>query len=98
MLGRHGVKLVKLLGGARPHGTQFTFSVHNGAVLGLVPDLPVFNAVVKLWKGAIKDKAGLCIFAIVFVLSIFLDVSPVVYVVVTAAAGILLTQMGVRGK
>lgn len=58
----------------------------------------VFNAVVKLWKGAIKDKAGLCIFAIVFVLSIFLDVSPIVYVVVTAAAGILLTQMGVRGK
>lgn len=58
----------------------------------------VFNAVVKLWKGAIKDKAGLCIFAIVFVLSVFLDVSPIVYVVVTAAVGILLTQMGVRGK
>lgn len=58
----------------------------------------VFNAVLKLWKGAVKDKAGLCIFAAVFLLSVFLDLSPVVFVIIAAAAGILLTQMGVRGK
>ena len=43
----------------------------------------IFNAVVKLWKGA---------------MSVFLDVSPVVYVIACAAAGIFLTKMGVRGK
>ena len=58
----------------------------------------VFNAVLKLWKGAVKDRAGLCIFAVVFILSVFLEVSPVVYVIIAAVTGILLTQMGVRGK
>ena len=33
-----------------------------------------------------------------FVLSMVLDISPVVYVAVCAAAGILLTSLGVRGK
>ena len=40
----------------------------------------IFNAVVKLWKGAVKDKAGLVLFLIVFVLSLFFDISPVVFV------------------
>ena len=58
----------------------------------------IFNAVVKLWKGAVKDKAALCLFLAVFLLSLFFDLSPVVFVLFCAAAGILLTGMGVRGK
>ena len=58
----------------------------------------IFNAVLKLWKGAVPDKAALVLCLGVFVLSVFLDVSPVVFVIVCAAAGILLTRLGVRGK
>ena len=58
----------------------------------------IFNAVVKLWKSAIKDKTALVLFVVIFLLSVFLDVSPVVYVIACAAAGIFLTKMGVRGK
>ena len=58
----------------------------------------IFNAVLKLWKGAVKDKAALVLFLLVFGLSVFLDISPVIFVVACAAAGIALTQMGVRGK
>ena len=58
----------------------------------------IFNSVVKLWKGAIKDKAALALCLAVFVLSVFFSISPVVFVVLCAAAGILLTKMGVRGK
>ena len=58
----------------------------------------IFNAVVKLWKGAVPDKAALCLCLAVFVLSVFLKVSPVVFVVLCAAAGILFTRLGVRGK
>jgi len=58
----------------------------------------IFNAVVKLWKKAVVDKAALVLFLVVFLLSVFLSVSPVIFVVVCAAAGILLTRMGVRGK
>lgn len=56
----------------------------------------VFNAVVKLWKGAVKDKGALALFVLVFALSLFLHVTPVVYVVLTAIAGIILTNLGVR--
>ena len=58
----------------------------------------VFNAVVKLWKSAVKDKAALVIFLVVFLLSAIFGISPVVFVVISAAAGIALTQLGVRGK
>ena len=58
----------------------------------------IFNAVIKLWKKAVVDKAALVLFLLVFLLSLFTDLSPVVFVVVCAAAGIALTRWGVRGK
>ena len=58
----------------------------------------IFNSVLKLWKGAVKDKAAMVLCAVVFGLSLFLDLSPIVFVVFCAAAGIVLTRMGVRGK
>ncbi|MBQ3211871.1 MAG: chromate transporter [Oscillospiraceae bacterium] len=58
----------------------------------------IFNAVVKLWKNAVPDKGALLICLFVFILSVFLDISPIIFVVVCACAGILLTRLGVRGK
>lgn len=58
----------------------------------------IFNAVVKLWKSAVPDKAALALCLLVFALSVLLDLSPVVYVLFCAAAGILLTKGGLRGK
>lgn len=58
----------------------------------------IFNAVTKLWKSAVKDKAALVLCLAVFVLSVFLDISPVIFVIICAAAGILFTKLGVRGK
>ena len=58
----------------------------------------IFNSVLKLWKGAVKDKAALVLCLLVFVLSMFFNISPIVFVVFCAAAGILFTRLGVRGK
>lgn len=58
----------------------------------------IFNAVVKLWKKAVPDKAALVLCLAVFILSMILDVSPAVFVVLCASAGILFTRLGVRGK
>lgn len=58
----------------------------------------IFNSVVKLWKGAVKDKATLVLCLLVFGLSVFFSVSPIVFVLLCAAAGILFTRLGVRGK
>ena len=58
----------------------------------------IFNAVTKLWKKAVTDKASLVLCLLVFVLSAFLDLSPVLFVVLCAAAGIFFTKVGLRGK
>ena len=58
----------------------------------------IFNAVLKLWKKAVVDKATLVLFLGVFLLSVFLSPSPVIFVVVCALSGIVLTRLGVRGK
>ena len=58
----------------------------------------IFNAVLKLWKKAVVDKVTLILFLGVFLLSVFFDISPIVFVVFCAAAGILFTRLGVRGK
>ena len=41
---------------------------------------------------------ALVLFLGVFLLSVFFSVSPIVFVVVCAVAGIVLTRMGVKGK
>ena len=58
----------------------------------------IFNAVLKLWKKAVVDKVTLVLFLSVFLLSVFFDISPIVFVVFCAVAGIVLTRMGVKGK
>ena len=58
----------------------------------------IFNAVTKLWKKSVTDKATLALCLLVFILSVFLDISPAVFVILCAAAGILFTKVGLRGK
>ena len=58
----------------------------------------VLNDAIKLAKKAIVDIKTLIIFIAVFACMLIFDVSPVVFVVLCAAAGIVLTRMGVRGK
>ena len=58
----------------------------------------IFNSVVKLYKKAIVDKASFAMFIVVFALAVILDVSPVIFVIMCAIAGIVLTRLGVRGK
>lgn len=48
----------------------------------------ILNAVVKLGKSSIKDAVTLGIFLVVLIGSLLLDVSPIVFVLIAAAAGI----------
>ena len=54
----------------------------------------IANAVVKLFKKAVVDVPTLIIFLAVTLGSILLPVSPVIFVVLAAAAGILLKAIG----
>ena len=54
----------------------------------------ILNAVVKLFKKAVVDKFTFAIFLLVALLSYFLPVSPVVFVLLAAAAGIAIKVWG----
>lgn len=54
----------------------------------------IINAVVKLFKKAVVDIPTFIIFLIVALCSIFLSLSPIIFVVLAAVAGIILKTMG----
>ena len=54
----------------------------------------ITNAVVKLIKKAVVDKITLVIFLAVALGSTLLDISPVIFVILAAAAGITIKPMG----
>ena len=49
----------------------------------------ILTSVIKLFKKAVIDKFTLALFAIVFGLSIFTDISPILFVLIAAVGGIL---------
>lgn len=49
----------------------------------------ILNATVNLWKSAIKDKIGIGIFIVVFLLSAVLGISPILVIIVAGVFGYL---------
>lgn len=58
----------------------------------------ILNAVVKLFKKAVLDVPTFIIFLAVTVAASFLDLSPVIYVLLAAVLGIILQLIGERKK
>ena len=54
----------------------------------------IFNATLKLWQGAVKDVWGALIFAAVLAASLLTDLSPVLFVLAAAVAGIIIRNVG----
>lgn len=60
----------------------------------------ILNATCRLWKSAVVDKATLCIFLSIFTVSVVLkylldiSLSPVLFVILAALAGIILKVWG----
>jgi len=63
---------------------------HAFAGIRIAVCILVLNAVIKLWKKSVMDLPTIIIFAVVFLGATFLKISPVFYVILAAAAGILL--------
>ena len=58
----------------------------------------ILNAVLKLIKSAVVDKATLAMYIALFLAAVFFDFSPVLSVIVAGILGNLLAKWGVRGK
>lgn len=59
----------------------------------------IFLSVVKLFKKAVVDKFTLVLFSVAFALTLLLDISPIIFVLLSAVAGIVATLLkGVSNK
>ena len=58
----------------------------------------IFNAVTKLWKSSIIDGKCFAIFLAVAVLSLVTDLTPVIFVILSAAVGVAINCLGVKSK
>ena len=58
----------------------------------------IFNAIIKLWKSSMIDWKCLVIFGAVVVGSMFTSITPVVFVILAAVAGIIIKTLEVRSQ
>lgn len=67
---------------------------HAFAGIRICVGVLVLNAVVTLWKKGVKDKATMAIAIVVFLGTMLLDLSPVVFVIGAGVAGWLVKKAG----
>lgn len=58
----------------------------------------IFNAVMKLWKKSVIDKPTTGVFLVVLAGSAFTGISPIIFVILAAAAGIIIKNMEASAK
>ena len=92
------IVIISLLAGVIEAFSHIIWVQHAFGGIRICVCVLIANAVVKLYKKAVVDKLTLVIFLVVTLGSYFLDLSPVVFVVLAAAAGIFLQSKGGAAK
>ena len=90
------IVIITLLAGVIDAFSHLAWVQHAFGGIRVCVCVLIFNAVVKLWKSAVKDRWTLGIFVVVLAASLLLDLSPVVYVLFAAVAGILIKALEVK--
>lgn len=88
--------IITILAGVIDAFSHLIWVQHAFAGIRVCVCVLIFNAVLKLWKSAVKDGWGLAIFLCVLAASVFLELSPVVYVLFAAVAGIVIKTLEVK--
>jgi len=86
--------IISLLAGVIEAFSHIVWVQHAFGGIRVCVCVLIANAVVKLYKKAVVDKLTLVIFLAVTVGSFLLELSPVVFVVLSAVAGIALQAKG----
>ncbi len=92
------IVIISLLAGVIEAFSHVSMVQHAFGGIRVCVCVLILNAVVKLYEKAIVDIFTLIIFLAVVIGSFFTPVSPVVFVLLAALAGIILKAMGGRQK
>lgn len=58
----------------------------------------ILNAVKKMWKSSVKDWKGIILFCAAFAIAAFTNISPILVIIISAAAGIFINIRKVGTK
>ncbi len=86
------VVIITLLAGVIKTFESLEWVKHAFAGIRVCVCVLIFNAVLKLFSKAIIDAKTLCIYLVILACAVFLNISPVVFVVLAGLAGILLRR------
>ena len=56
----------------------------------------IFNAVRKLWQKSVVDRATTVLFFVILIAALLIDLSPVVFVMISGVLGVIIRMVGVR--
>ncbi|MDO4535021.1 MAG: chromate transporter [Clostridium perfringens] len=76
--------------------TSIVIHIFNG--IQLVVIALVLNAIIKIWKGSIKDITSFIIFLIIITLSLVFNLSPAIGVITSGILGICIKSIGEKKK
>ena len=85
--------IIVALAGVITSFSHLTWVQHAFAGIRVCVCVLIFNAVLKLWKSAVKDVWGLLIFLAVLAASLLTTLSPVWYVLAAGVAGVLIQNL-----
>ena len=87
--------IITLLAGVIQAYSSLEWVAHAFAGVRVCVCVLIFNAVIKLFAKAIIDAKTLCIYLLVLAGALFLNISPVVFVILAGLAGVFL-KAGVK--
>ena len=85
--------IILALAGVITSFSHLTWVQHAFAGIRVCVCVLIFNAVLKLWKSAVKDVWGLLIFLAVLAASLLTSLSPAWYVLAAGVAGVLIQNL-----
>lgn len=88
--------IILLLATLINHFAEYAVVAHALAGIRVAVAALIVSAIVKLWKKGIKDALGVVIFGVVVLLSLVLNVSPIIIVVIAMLFGILYGRISGR--
>jgi len=88
------VVIISLLASVISNFAELAVVQHAFAGIRVCVCVLIFNSVLKLSKSSVKDKPTLVIALSVMALAFLTDLSPVVFVVLAAIAGLLISRAG----
>ena len=92
------VVIISLLAGVIEAFSHLTWVQHAFGGIRICVCVLILNAVVKLCKKAVVDKVTLALFLAVLAGAYFLDISPVVFVLLAGITGIVVKNLEKRGE